>query len=289
MEVSVHRHREKQQGFTTLHSAVSHSVNEVRQLVFKRKHVRWFYQTQADACGSRVIEWFWRLAYRCWSPLPTYRIVCDTGSDDLLGRICHPLCSVSVTPSKARLIGFCDKRNIPIRCHRENLQGSTSLHFVGSHNGNSFWKCASSRRSECWVTWTFWGTCLRQPVRANLFPWSHNLEIFENRWSILARSVLYVQRYCGREKHQVPLTLSDGVLSGSLPQFVPNWVFRKVLGPHTCLILPGVRSEGMHVKRFSRPRSSKGLHKREKNRIRNHLNCFDYGLSRIIRSNHLRT
>ena len=58
----------------------------------------------------------------------------------------------------------------------------------------------------------FLGTCLRQPVRANLFPWSHNLEIFENRWSILDRSVLYVQRYCGREKHQVPLTLSDGGL-----------------------------------------------------------------------------
>ena len=126
----------------------------------------------------------------------------------------------------------------------------------------------------------FLGTCLRQPIRANLFPWSHNLEIFENRWSILARSVLYVQRYCGREKRQVPLTLADGVLSGSLPQFVPNWVFRKVLYPHTCLILPGVRSEGLHEKRF---------HKREKNRIRNHLNCFDYGLSRIIRSYHLRT
>ena len=26
----------------------------------------------------------------------------------------------------------------PVRCHRENLQGSTSLHFVGSHNGNGF-------------------------------------------------------------------------------------------------------------------------------------------------------
>ena len=146
-----------------------------------------------------------------------------------LGKMCHSVCSVSMTPSKARLIGFCDKRNTSIRCHRENLQGSTSLHFVGSHNGNGFWKCASSRRSECWVTWTFWGTCLRQPVRANLFPWSHNLEIFENRWSILARFVLYVQRYCGREKHQVPLTLSDGGLFGSLPQFVPNWVFQKVL------------------------------------------------------------
>lgn len=36
MEASVHRHCEKQQGFTLLHSAVSHSVNEVGKLVFKR-------------------------------------------------------------------------------------------------------------------------------------------------------------------------------------------------------------------------------------------------------------
>ena len=36
VETSVHCHREKQQGFTALHSAVSHSVNEVGKLVFKR-------------------------------------------------------------------------------------------------------------------------------------------------------------------------------------------------------------------------------------------------------------
>lgn len=134
----VHCHREKQQGFTTLHSAVSHNVNEVGKHIYKWWLVRWFYQTQADACGSRAIEWFIRLAHRCWSPLPTYRIVCDTGSDDLLGRMCHPVCSVSSTPSKARLNVFCNKRRTPVRCHRENLQGSTSLHFVGSHNGNGF-------------------------------------------------------------------------------------------------------------------------------------------------------
>ena len=205
-----------------------------------------------------------QLAHRCWPPLPTNRISCDAESDDLLGRICHPVCSVSVTPSKTRLNGFCDKRRTPVCCHRENLQGSTSLHFAGSHNGNGF-RVAHLQDVRMPGYADFLGTCLRQPIRANLFPWSHNLEIFENRWSILARSVLYVQRYCGREKRQVPLTLSDGGLSGSLPQFVPNWVFRKVLGPHTCLILPVVRSEELHEKRFSRPRSSKGLHKREIN------------------------
>ena len=155
VEVPFHCHREKQQGFTSLHSAVSHSVNEVGKHIYKWWLARWLYRTQADACRSRAIEWFIRLAHRCWSPLPTYRILCDAGSDDLLGRICHSVCSVSVTPSKARLIGFCDKRNTPIRCHRENLQGSTSLHFVGSHNGNGFRGCASSRRSGCWVTRTF--------------------------------------------------------------------------------------------------------------------------------------
>ena len=35
MEDSVHCHREKQQGFTLLHSVVSHNVNEVRLLLFK--------------------------------------------------------------------------------------------------------------------------------------------------------------------------------------------------------------------------------------------------------------
>ncbi|WP_204901862.1 hypothetical protein, partial [Bacteroides uniformis] len=59
-----------------------------------------------DACGSRAIEWFIQLAHRCWSPLPTIRISYNAGSDDLLGRMRHPVCSVSVTPSKARLTGY---------------------------------------------------------------------------------------------------------------------------------------------------------------------------------------
>ena len=105
----IHCHREKQQGFTLLHTAVSHSVNEVGKLVFKWWFAWCFYRTQAYACGSRAIECFRRLAHRCWPPLPTYRIKCDAGSDDLLGRICHPVCSVSATPSKTRLIGFWNK------------------------------------------------------------------------------------------------------------------------------------------------------------------------------------
>ncbi len=151
MEVPVHYHREKQQGFTSLHSVVSHNGNEVRHLIFKRNLARWFYQTQADACGSRAIEWFIRLAHRCWSPLQTYRILCDAGSDDLLGRICHPVCSVSVTPSKAQLIGFCDKRNIPITCLSENLQCSTSLHFVVSDYGYVFGVADLQDCQDAWL------------------------------------------------------------------------------------------------------------------------------------------
>ena len=86
VETPFHCHREKQQGFTSLYAAVSHSVNEVGKHIYKWWLVRWFYRTQADACGSRAIEWFIQLAHRCWPPLPTYRIACDAGSDDLSGK-----------------------------------------------------------------------------------------------------------------------------------------------------------------------------------------------------------
>ena len=84
-----------------------HNTKNITTFIhYKRRLTRWFYRTQADACGSRAIEWFMQLARRCLSPLPTYRIACDAGSDDLLGKMYHPVCSVSATPSKARLIGF---------------------------------------------------------------------------------------------------------------------------------------------------------------------------------------
>ena len=141
MEDSVHCHRQKQQGFSSLHSDVSHSVNEVGQLVFKRKLARWLYRTQTDACGSRAIEWFRRLAHGCWSPLPTYRISCDAGSDDLLGRMCHPVCSVSATPSKARLNGFANKWKLqPIATERSSRVSlrSTQLFLTVSMRSGSW-------------------------------------------------------------------------------------------------------------------------------------------------------
>ena len=140
MEVPVHCHREKQQGFTSLHSAVSHSVNEVGKHIYKWWLARWFYRTQAYACRSRAIEWFMQLAHRCWSPLPTYRILCDAESDDLWGRICHPVCSVSVTPSKTRLIGLLLQMKDSVHCHREKQQGYTSLYSAVSHSDNEVGK-----------------------------------------------------------------------------------------------------------------------------------------------------
>ena len=144
MEVSVHCHREKQQGFTSLHSAVSHSVNEVGKHIYQWWLARWLYRTQADACGSRAIEWFMQLAHRCWSPLPTIRISCDAGSDDLFGNECA-IWFAPCLQHQAKLGWVALAANgTPIRCHRENLQGSTSLHFVGSHNGNGFWEDVTS-------------------------------------------------------------------------------------------------------------------------------------------------
>ena len=116
--------------------------------------VRWFYRTQADTCGSRAIEWFIRLAHRCWSPLPTYRISCDAESDDLLGKMCHPVCSVSVTPSKTRLIGFCYKWKIQSiateRSSRVSLR-STQLFLtvsirLGSWSSNGYLPDGSTER-----------------------------------------------------------------------------------------------------------------------------------------------
>ena len=105
-------------------------------MFFKWWFARWLYRTQVDACGSRVIEWYWWLVHRCWSPLPTYRIACDAGMTTFWGWMCHPICSVSATPSKARLIGFCNKWRTPVHCHREKQQGFTSLHSVASHSVN---------------------------------------------------------------------------------------------------------------------------------------------------------
>ena len=97
VETPFHCHREKHQGFTSLHSAVSHSVNEVGKHIYKWWLARWLYRTQADACRSRAIGWFWQLSHRGWSPLPTIRISCDAGSDDLLGDAPSGLLRVSDT------------------------------------------------------------------------------------------------------------------------------------------------------------------------------------------------
>ena len=57
-------------------------------------------------------------------------------TNDHLRGLCHPVCSVSATPSKARLIGFCNMRRHPVHCNREKQQGFTSLYSAVSHSVN---------------------------------------------------------------------------------------------------------------------------------------------------------
>lgn len=85
-------------------------------------------------------EWFIKLAHRCWPPLPTNRIACDAGSDDLLGRICHPgllrICNTKQSPADRILLQV----EVPFHCHREKQQGFTTLHSAVSHSVNEVGK-----------------------------------------------------------------------------------------------------------------------------------------------------
>ena len=97
---------------------------------------RWIYRTQPDACGSRGIEWFKQLAHSCCPPLPTNRISCDAGSNDLLGRdMPSGLLRVYDTKlnSTDRLL---HKWRNPVHCHREKQQGFTSFDSAVSHSAN---------------------------------------------------------------------------------------------------------------------------------------------------------
>ena len=125
-EFPFHCHREKQQGFISLHSAVSHCVNEVGLLVFKRKLARWLYQ-----CRLTLAEVEPSNGFGGWLTYVGrhFRLIVLHAMPEVttFWEMCHPVCSVSATPSKAWLIGFCNMRRNPVRCHRENLQGFASL------------------------------------------------------------------------------------------------------------------------------------------------------------------
>lgn len=97
------------------------------------------------------------------------------------------------------------------------------------------------------------------------------MEFFLATFGHLGRVRFTVQNYCGREKCQAP-SWAFGWRAWRKPSanfLVPPKLGYSVrtLRPHTCLILPCVRSGHLHVKRYSRPRSSKELHKREKYQI----------------------
>lgn len=158
--------------------------------------------------------------------------------------------SVPTAPSKFCWQEFTTVWVSPIRCHRESLQDSATLHFAGSHNGNGIWKTD-------WAWMLSNRTCFME----------HFLATFGH----LGRVRFTVQNYCGREKCQAP-PWAFGWRAWRKPSanfLVPPKLGYSVrtLRPHTCLILPCVRSGHLHVKRYSRPRSSKELHKREKYQI----------------------
>jgi len=97
------------------------------------------------------------------------------------------------------------------------------------------------------------------------------MEFFLATFGHLGRVRFIVQNYCEREKCQVP-PWAFGWRAWRKPSanfLVPPKLGYSVrtLRPHACLILPCVRSGYLHVKRFTRPRSSKELHKREKYQI----------------------
>lgn len=113
-------------------------------------------------------------------------------------------------------------------------------------------------------------------LRRLVCPWLHlqwqNLyKLFEDFGTSRPEFHFSVQRYCGLEERQVPLSLSIGGFAGSLPQIFPslqNLGIPSALSDLT-LALSSILSAVaiLHEKRFSRPRSSKGFNKREKNQI----------------------
>lgn len=86
-------------------------------------------------------------------------------------------------------------------------------------------------------------------------------------WILIVRRRFTMQSYCGSGERQGTLSLLSEENSGSLPQFfIPqNWVFRIFPLTSPLSYHPLCRSVRTHVKRFSRPKGSKELYKREKN------------------------
>lgn len=93
-------------------------------------------------------------------------------------------------------------------------------------------------------------------------------------WILIVRRRFTMQSYCGSGERQGTLSLLSEENSGSLPQFfIPqNWVFRIFPLTSPLSYHPLCRSVSTHVKRFSRPKGSKELYKREKNQAFNSRN-----------------
>ena len=141
----VHCHREKQQGFTSLHSAISHCVGDLLDGSTERR-LTLAEVEPSNGFGGWLTDVGRHFRLIVLHAMPEVTTFWEDAPSGLLR-----VCDTKQSPADWLLL----RVETPVRCHRENLQGSTSLHFVGSHNGNGFRECASSRRSECWVTRTF--------------------------------------------------------------------------------------------------------------------------------------
>ncbi|ABR41023.1 hypothetical protein BVU_3397 [Phocaeicola vulgatus ATCC 8482] len=60
-----------------------------------------------------------------------------------------------------------------------------------------------------------------------------------------------IQRYEGSVRRQMALRLAAKKAAGSLPQFVPNWVFRLLSPCHICLpfLIPFVKRDIVKITR----------------------------------------
>ena len=105
---------------------------------------------------------------------------------------------------------------------------------------------------------SFWKVLLGIPVLLN------GIGIFSFYPAVILRPGFLIQKYGVPAQRQVPPRLAVRQTSGSLPQFVPNWVFRPFPFIHTCLMfLVVLREEG--IKKFPESKKPKASNKREIN------------------------
>jgi hypothetical protein len=91
----------------------------------------------------------------------------------------------------------------------------------------------------------------------------NGIGIFSFYSAVILHPGFLIQKYGVQAQRQVPPRLAVRQTSGSLPQFVPNWVFRPFPFIHTCLMSLVVLREG-GIKKFPESKKPQASNKREK-------------------------